>query len=51
MENYAIIPSLRGIGFKNRNLREFSTGREVVKIIFALGCQGCRISTDKENLK
>jgi hypothetical protein len=34
MENYAIKPSLRGIGFKARNLGGIFLGREVPKTIF-----------------
>jgi len=33
MENYATMTSLKGIGFKNRNLGGFSPGQEVRKTI------------------
>jgi hypothetical protein len=34
MENHAISPSLRGIGFKDRNFRGIFLGKEVPKTIF-----------------
>jgi hypothetical protein len=37
MENYAIIPPLKGLVFKNRNLGGFFPGKEVPKTIFLPG--------------
>jgi hypothetical protein len=37
MENYAIMPPLRGIGFKDRSFVGIFLGKEVVKTIFCLG--------------
>ena len=34
METYAIIPSLKGIGFKNRNFGRFSPSNAVAKRFF-----------------
>jgi len=43
MENYAIVPSLKEIGFKNRNFRGLSPSKEAPKPFFDGGSQGCRI--------
>ena len=36
MENYAIMPSLKGIRVKKRNFLEFSLGKDFPKIILRL---------------
>jgi len=46
MEFYAIMPSLRGIGFKDRNFEGIFLGNEVPKTIFYKNGQGCRIISD-----
>jgi hypothetical protein len=45
------MPSLKGSGFKNSNLRGVSLGREVVKPFFASSGQGCRIISDNLDRK
>ena len=48
METYAIIPSLKGIGFKNRNFGGFFPGERPQKAFLGCGGQGCCIiSVDK----
>ena len=48
MGNYAIMPSLRGIGFKGRKCRRFFPGKEVSKTISDPVGQVCRIISDKQ---
>jgi hypothetical protein len=43
MENYAIMPSLKGIGFKNKNSGRFFSSQEVAKTVFDCAGQGCCI--------
>jgi hypothetical protein len=47
MENYAIMPSLRGIGFKARNFGGFSRTKSCQKTFWDGGGQRCRIISDK----
>ena len=46
-ENYAIVPSRRGFGLKNRNFGRFFPGQRVQKPFLESGNQGCRIISDK----
>jgi len=43
VENYAAMPPLRGIGFKDRSFGETFLGKEVPKPFFDCGGAGCRI--------
>ena len=43
VENYATMPPLRGIGFKDRSFGGIFLGKEVPKPFFDCGGPGCRI--------
>jgi hypothetical protein len=46
MENYAIIPSLRGIGFKDRNFGGIFLGKMVPSPFFDCGGPDCHIISE-----
>ena len=47
MENYAIMPSLKGIGVKKRNFLKFSLGKDFSESVYDCDGQGCRIISIK----